>query len=208
KAAVADDLDSLAAKVMARFDLLAELATGHIFVQRRQVVSAIAFFKYSSLTALILALVLAAGITFMLVRRIIRPLRAAAAIADRIAAGELQAPIPEGGRDETGLLLRSMAVMQQNIRDMVEREQAQRRSAQNRLIEALESSHEAVVLVDAEDRIVIANTQLANFFPTLAPQLDSDISFTEAFRQVEQLASPAAALEANDGGADGAAGPA
>ncbi len=101
-----------------------------------------------------------------------------------------------------------MAVMQQNIRDMVEREQAQRRSAQNRLIEALESSHEAVVLVDAEDRIVIANTQLANFFPTLAPQLDSNISFTEAFRQVEQLASPAAAIEASDGGTDAAAGPA
>jgi signal transduction histidine kinase len=202
KTTVDDDLDSLAGKVMGRFDLLAELATGHSFVQRRQVVSAIAFFKYSSLAALILALLLAAGITFMLVRRIIRPLRGAAAIADRIAAGELQAPIPEGGRDETGLLLRSMAVMQQNIRDMVEREQAQRRSAQNRLIEALESSHEAVVLVDAEDRIVIANTQLANFFPTLAPQLDS-VTFTEAFRQVEQLATPHVTGEAGEGGAVG-----
>jgi signal transduction histidine kinase len=208
KVTAADDLDTLAAKVMERFDLLAELATGHSFVLRRQVVSAIAFFKYSSIAALILALALSAGITFMLVRRIIRPLRGAAAIADRIAEGELQAPIPEGGGDETGLLLRSMAVMQQNIRDMVEREQAQRRSAQNQLIEALESSHEAVVLVDAEDRIVIANTQLANFFPTLAPQLGSDISFTEAFRQVEQLASPAAAIDAGDGGADAAAGPA
>ena len=208
KVTAADDFDTVAAKVMERFDLLAELATGHSFVLRRQVVSAIAFFKYSSIAALILALALSAGITFMLVRRIIRPLRGAAAIADRIAEGELQAPIPEGGGDETGLLLRSMAVMQQNIRDMVEREQAQRRSAHNRLIEALESSHEAVVLVDAEDRIVIANTQLANFFPTLAPQLDSDISFTEAFRQVEQLASPAAAIEANDGGAEAAAGPA
>jgi signal transduction histidine kinase len=203
KTTVDDDLDSLAAKVMGRFDLLAELTTGHSFVQRRQVVSAIAFFKYSSDAALVLALLLAAGITFMLVRRIIRPLRGAAAIADRIAAGELQAPIPEGGRDETGLLLRSMAVMQQNIRDMVEREQAQRRSAQNRLIEALESSHEAVVLVDAEDRIVIANTQLANFFPTLAPQLDSSVTFTEAFRQVEHLATPQVTGEASDGGAVG-----
>src|SRR5438105_5338969 len=103
KATAADDLDSLAAKVMERFDLLAELATGHSFVQRRQVVSAIAFFRYSSLAALILALLLAAGITFMLVRRIIRPLRGAAAIADRIAAGELPAPIPRGGRDQAGL---------------------------------------------------------------------------------------------------------
>ena len=55
--------------------------------------------------------------------------------------------------------------MQQSIRDMVEREKAQRRSAQNRLVDALESSREAIVLVDAAGRIVIANSQLAQFFP-------------------------------------------
>jgi len=94
-----------------------------------------------------------------------------------------------------------MAVMQQNIRDMVEREQAQRRSAQNRLVGALENSREAVVLVDADDRIIIANSRLADFFPTVAPQLASGMSFTEAFRQVEQLAGPRAS-EASDPDAD------
>jgi HAMP domain-containing protein len=201
--ASANDLETLAAGIMERFDLLAELATGHSFVLRRKVVSDVAFFEYTSAAALILALLLAGGITVVLVRRIVRPLRDAAAIADRIAEGELQAPIPEGVRDETGLLLRSMTVMQQNIRDMVEREQAQRRSAQNRLVEALENSREAVVLVDAEDRIVIANSRLADFFPTVAPQLASGMSFTEAFRQVEQLAGPPmaeAAAESTDAG--------
>src|SRR5438874_2734260 len=203
-AASIKDLGTLAAKVMERFDVLAELATGHSFVQRRKVVSDVAFFEYTSAAALILALLLSGGITLVLVRRIIRPLREAAAIADRIAAGELQAPIPAAVRDETGLLLRSMAVMQQNIRDMVEREQAQRRSAQNRLVGALENSREAVVLVDADDRIIIANSRLADFFPTVAPQLASGMSFTEAFRQVEQLAGPRASevsdLDAAEGG--------
>jgi len=137
------DLGPLAAKIVERFDVLAELATGHSFVQRRRVVSDVEFFQYTSAGALLLALLLAAGITLVLGRRIIRPLREAATIADRIAAGELQAPIPSGGQDETGMLLRSMTVMQQNIREMVEREQAQRRSAQNRLAEALENSREA-----------------------------------------------------------------
>ncbi|MBV9017292.1 MAG: HAMP domain-containing protein [Alphaproteobacteria bacterium] len=187
------DLAPLAAKIMERFDLLAELATGHSFVQRRRVVSDVTFFQYTSTAALSLALLLACGITLLLGRRIIRPLREAAAIADRIAAGELQAPIPAAGSDETGLLLRSLSVMQQSIRDMVEREQAQRRSAQNRLVEALENSREAVVLVDAEDRIVIANSQLANFFPTLAPQLQPGMSFAEAFRHVEDFAGAAPA---------------
>src|SRR5213076_1064 len=95
------DLGPLAAKVVERFDVLAELATGHSFVQRRKVVADVAFFEYTSAAALILALLLAGGITLVLVRRIIRPLREAAAIADRIAAGELQAPIPAGVHDET-----------------------------------------------------------------------------------------------------------
>src|SRR5437762_1372105 len=199
------DLGGLATKVMERFDVLAELATGHSFVQRRRVVANVACFEYTSAAALILALLLSGCLTLLLVRRIVRPLRNAAAIADRIAAGELQAPIPEAVRDETGLLLRSMAVMQQNIGDMVEREQAQRRSAQNRLVGALENSREAVVLVDADDRIIIANSRLADFFPTVAPQLASGMSFTEAFRQVEQLAGPRAseASEADPDSEDG-----
>src|SRR5204863_175598 len=44
----------------------------------------------------------------------------------------------------------------------------------------------------------------ADFFPTVAPQLASGMSFTEAFRQVEQLAGPRASevsdLDAAEGG--------
>jgi len=202
-AASVKDMGTLAAKVMERFDVLAELATGHSFVQRRKVVADVAFFEYTSAAALILALLLSGCLTLLLVRRIVRPLRNAAAIADRIAAGELQAPIPNAVRDETGLLLQSMAIMQQNIRDMVEREQAQRRSAQNRLVGALENSREAIVLVDVDDRIVITNSRLADFFPTVAPQLASGMSFTEAFRQVEQLAGAPTAEASEADPADG-----
>jgi signal transduction histidine kinase/HAMP domain-containing protein len=184
-AAVADELDRLAAGIVHRFDLLAEATTGQSFVARRKVVSAVSFFKYSSIAALVAALLLSAGITLLLMRRIIRPLREAAAIADRIADGEMQAPIPPGGPDETGVLLRSMTVMQDSIRIMVEREKAQRRSAQTRLVDALESSCEAIVLVDDTGRIVIANSQLARFFPTIAPHLEPGMSFTEAFRRLE-----------------------
>ena len=102
-AASVKDPGALAAKVMERFDVLAELATGHSFVQRRKVVADVAFFEYTSAAALILALLLSGCLTLLLVRRIVRPLRNAAAIADRIAAGELQAPIPAAVRDETGL---------------------------------------------------------------------------------------------------------
>src|SRR5438445_578115 len=82
-------------------------------------ISAISRFQYISIAASIIAFLFAAGVTLLLARRMIQPLSAAARIADRIARGELNTPIPSGGRDETGTLLRSMTVMQDNIRVMM-----------------------------------------------------------------------------------------
>src|SRR5437764_13617191 len=67
------DLGPLAAKIVERFDVLAELATGHSFVQRRRVVSDVEFFQYTSARALLLALPLAARITLRLGRPLLRP---------------------------------------------------------------------------------------------------------------------------------------
>jgi len=180
----ARELDVLAERVIDRFDHLIELTVDQSFVQRRQTLSAVAAFRTTSIVAIVLALLLSAGVTLLLARRIVRPLAAAAAVADRIARGELETVIPEGGADETGALLRSMAVMQDNIRATMDQEKAQRRSAQNRLIAALESSHEAMVLVGPDGRAVIANSQLTAFFPPLARQLDSDDNFATIFREL------------------------
>ncbi|MBI1774598.1 MAG: response regulator [Proteobacteria bacterium] len=187
------ELDHLAEMIINRFDLLTELTAEHAFVERRQGISAIARFKYISIGALLLALLFGAAITMLLAGRIIRPLSEAAKIADRIAGGELRTPIPVGGMDETGILLRSMTVMQDNIRIMMERETAQRRSAQNRLIDALESSHEGMVLVDAEGRIVIANSQMVAFFPSVEPNFFEGAEFDTAF------AAMRACLKGDDG---------
>src|SRR6185437_2026924 len=59
--------------------------------------------------------------------------------------------------------------------------QAQRRSAQNRLFDALESSHEGMVLVDADGRVVIANSQMSVFFPSVAPRLVAGSDFAAVF---------------------------
>ncbi len=185
------ELEALADKMLERLDMLVELTADHSFVARRQAVTTMARFTYISIATTLLALVLSVAITLVLARRIIRPLRAAAVVANRIAEGELDTRIPAGGGDETGTLLRSMTVMQDNIRVMVEREKAQRRSAQNRLVEALESSLAAIVLVGADGRIVIANTQLSRFFPTLAPLIAPGMSFAAVFARVFELLMPA-----------------
>jgi signal transduction histidine kinase/HAMP domain-containing protein len=187
-------LDAIAEKIIERFDALIELTAGHSFVERRKAMSAIGEFKYTFIAASLLAILLSAGITLLLARRISRPLAAAATVANRIAGGELETPIPRGGADETGTLLRSMTVMQDNLRIMMEREKAQRRSAQSRLIDAVESSREGMVLVDAAGHIVLANSQLARFFPVVAPHVVSGADFAAAFQIVSsQLARSAAA---------------
>ena len=70
--------------------------------------------------------------------------------------------MPKGSADELGALLAAMGVMRDNIKAMMDREVAQRRSAQARLADALENSPEGVVVVDADDGIVLANAQAAD----------------------------------------------
>ena len=173
-----------------KFDLLIELITDHGFVARRQTVTNIADFKYASVAITVFALLLAAGITLALRSHIVRPLRAAASVADRIAHGELETTIPEGGADETGALLNSMTVMQDNIREAMTREKELRRSAENRLVDALETSREGVMLVDPDGKVVMSNSTLRGFFPAIAYRLMPGTGFDTAIALIQGQLAP------------------
>ncbi len=158
-------METIGARIDDAFDLLIEFNTDHSFVGRRHAVEAIAQFRYVLIGGSLAAVLLAVLITFFLARRIARPLSQAASVADRIARGEFETAIPQGGQDETGMLLRSMTVMQDGIRAMVARETARAASAEVRLTDALEHSDEGVMLVGADGRVVIVNSKLKGFFP-------------------------------------------
>ena len=179
-------LEKVDQQVDDKFDLLIELNTDHSFIGRRQTVSDIETYKYLSAGATVLALLLAGAITLFLRSRIVRPLAAAATVADRIAGGELQTPIPPGGADETGALLKSMTVMQDNIREMMTREKSLRHSAESRLSDALETSREGVILVASDGTIALANRQLRDFFPAIANRLVSGTAFADVLRLLQQ----------------------
>src|SRR5579883_1944424 len=197
-------LERLDAAIDEKFDFLTELITDHSFVNRRRTVTNITNFKYASIAVTLLALLLAAGITFLLRSRIVRPLRAAASVADRIARGELETTIPRGGGDETGALLKSMTVMQASIREAMAREKSLRRSAENRLVDALETSREGVMLVGADGRIVMANSTLRGFFPDIAYELVPGTQFSAALETIRSQIKPgqAAAEEIAAGNAE------
>ena len=195
-------LEKLDREIDTKFDLLIEFNTDHSFIGRRQTVANIANFKYAVAGVTMLALLLAAGLTYLLASRIVRPLRAAAAVADRIAKGELQTAIPEGGQDETGTLLKSMTVMQDNIRERITRETELRRSAENRLVEALESSREGVMLTAPDGAILMSNSALRGFFPAIAFDLMSGKPFDAALTAIQGQLAPAPAEQVADGHAE------
>ena len=157
-----DLLDNYAKKVDQQVDLLINYTAGDGFLYRQTASAAVARDLRLNVVGTVLALLLSGVVAWTLARRIIRPVAAASNVAECIATGKLDVVIPAGSADELGALLGSMRSMRDKIKEMMEREVAQRRSAQSRLADALDSSQEGVMVVDASDCIALANAQAAN----------------------------------------------
>ncbi len=177
KNAAWDALDRQASVVDGQIDLLVNYTAGDGFIFRQTARTVVAQEVRFNGIAMAVALILSGFVAYLLNRRIIGPLASASAVAERIAAGRLDDAVPTGGRDELGALLRAMATMRDNIQAMMEREVSQRRSAETLLADALQSSREGVVVVDAHGRIALANDQALEFFSGLrsAVELGSSV---------------------------------
>jgi diguanylate cyclase (GGDEF)-like protein/PAS domain S-box-containing protein len=158
-----DTLDRYSQKVHEQIDLLVNYTAGDGFIYRQTARATVARDLNLNVIGTALALFMSALVAWALARRIVRPVADASRVAERIAAGKLDVIIPKGGADELGALLTSMGLMRDNIKAMMEREVAQKHTAETRLADALESSQEGVVVVDANDRIALANPQAAHF---------------------------------------------
>ena len=176
-----DSLAPLGIEVRDAIDRLTGQLSDDGLVSQQHAASASALALRLSVAITAGALALSLLLAVLLSRRIVRPLRVAAAVADRIAAGVFETPIPVGQPDEAGTLLSSMAAMQRRIRDMVANEARRRRSAQGRLVEALESSTEAMLLLDREEHIIVANSRVGEFLAVLSARIKEGTRFADAF---------------------------
>ncbi|MCI2263809.1 methyl-accepting chemotaxis protein [Xanthomonas indica] len=79
----------------------------------------------------VLALLLGTVIALLLTRRVVRPLRQALGLAERIGAGDLSSPDIATTHDEAGQLLRAMQQMQRRLHEVIsaQREMAARHDA-------------------------------------------------------------------------------
>ena len=183
---VPTELDAYSRIVDHQIDLLINLTAGDGFLYRQQALQSIRVESELDIGITLAALLLSAAVTWLVAKRISGPVLAASAIAARIAGGDLDVAIPEGRRDELGALLRSMSIMRDSIRTMMQTEVSQRRSAQARLMDAIENSREGVLLVDTAGRIVVANSPLAGVFGDLNEQLAPGASLAKLIRSVSR----------------------
>ncbi len=176
-----ETLDHYATIVEQQIDLLVNYTTSDGFLYRQSTRASVASDIRLNFAGTALAILLSVLVAWLLARRIIGPVAMASAVAERIAHGKLDGDIPRGAGDELGALLAAMATMRDNIKAMMEREVAQRRSAQARLADALESSREGIIVVDADGQVALANSQAADFLggwgsPTQPGSLASDLA--------------------------------
>ena len=175
-------------------NLLINFTAGDGFIYRQRAQAAVAADRQLSLAATGVALLLSALVAWLLARRITRPVAAASAVAERIARGDLDGTIPRGSADELGALLSAMAIMRDNIRAMMDREIAQRRSAQARLADAIEGSREGVIVVDINGRVALANSHAADLLGTSGELLQPGASFAAIAATVAARPADAGAL--------------
>ncbi len=184
-------LDAHAASVSGAIEQLIDLTAGSGFLTREQALRSIRTETIIDLCAALAGLVLSAAVTWFLNRRICGPVSAASTIAERIAGGDLDVTFPDSSRnalrcDELGSLLQSMASMRDSIRAMMQAEVSERRSAQARLMDAIETTHEGVVLVDPVGRIVVTNAPIHHFFGAPEPGIRGCFTISDLLRHLAQ----------------------
>jgi len=190
-------LKKQASAVVSTIDSLVEFTATDGFRHRERALASIENYYHLSIFATIGAVLFSVIIAVLLVRQMVRPIAAASHTASRIAEGDLDVEVRAEGNDELGQLLGSMAIMRDNIRDMMQREIDARRSAQTRLVNAIESSAEGVVLLDAESQILRANSQMLKFFPELKHSFEEGAQLPAVLDSV--LTQPTHSMNLADG---------
>ncbi len=108
---------------------------------------------------------------------ITRSTRRLAAAMESIGTGTLDLVLPSGDDSELGQLFAAAELMRGRVQAIVELEVEERRSAQTRLVNALEGSDEGIVLVDSAGQLVVVNSQMTRFHPATAHLLQPGMPF-------------------------------
>ncbi|HEV3476035.1 MAG TPA: ATP-binding protein [Rubrobacteraceae bacterium] len=117
----------------------------------------LAYLRYGILGAILTSVLLAGVASFLLTRRVTRPLSETRDAAIRVASGDYATAVPVKSRDELGEVARAFNYMAEEIEHYVGEIQMQK----SRLEAVLEASPEALITMDPEGRVTMANPAAA-----------------------------------------------
>jgi signal transduction histidine kinase len=137
----------------------------------------LAYLRYGILGAILTSVLLAGVASFLLTRRVTRPLSETRDAAIRVASGDYATTVPVKSRDELGEVARAFNYMAEEIEHYVGEIQDQK----SRLEAVLEASPEALVTTDPQGRVTMAN-------PAAARMLGIRVS--DRGRTLEDLGAP------------------
>ncbi|WP_342235627.1 response regulator [Inquilinus sp. OTU3971] len=145
-----------------------------------------------SLAAGVLAFLLAAVLTAVIVRSIIGPLRQLEHAMAAITSGRLDVALPPAGHDEIGEMTRTLGLLQRSLveRDRLERQhreaEAEAQRARRQLGEAIETISEGFALYDSEDRLVICNSRYREMYAGVDLAIEPGIHYQEVIQAAAQ----------------------
>jgi signal transduction histidine kinase/CheY-like chemotaxis protein len=145
-----------------------------------------------SLAAGVLAFLLAAVLTTVIVRSIIGPLRQLEHAMAAITGGWLDVELPPAGHDEIGKMTRTLGLLQRSLveRDGLERQhreaEAEAQRARRQLGEAIETISEGFALYDSEDRLVICNSRYREMYAGVGVAIEPGIHYREVIQAAAQ----------------------
>ena len=140
------------------------------------------YLRYGILGAILTSVLLAGAASFLLTRRVTRPLSETRDAAIRVASGDYAAAVPVKSRDELGEVARAFNYMAEEIEHYVGEIQEQK----SRLEAVLEASPEALVTTDPEGRVTMANPAAARLL---------GIRGFDRGRTLEELGAPRGVLQ-------------
>ncbi|HEY6926196.1 MAG TPA: methyl-accepting chemotaxis protein, partial [Steroidobacteraceae bacterium] len=139
--------------------------------------------RAAELTVISVLTLLAMTMAFLMTRSIVRPLRRAITVFDRIAAGDFSSPIQAPNRDEPGQVLRALESMQHKLNTQIAKERTE--AAENsRIKSALDKAGSSVMLTDDRLNILYVNDSATQLFRDARADLSHDMPSLDAERLV------------------------
>ncbi len=125
------------------------------------------------------AVVIASLTSLHLTRRVVRPVFQMMFATERVAAGDFDQHLSVGANDELGRLANGFNNMIRSLRDLRALDLDRIEEARALMEATLEALPEAVLLVDQNTRIILANGAARDCFPLLPPPEEVDLAMLQ-----------------------------